>query len=79
MQWSLCFQTAEGDMVVMLTSSTHPQLFPLLALKVSALQQFIPNLRLVTADHELTEMVFERGNCRLRGEKAHFFTGIGDG
>ena len=79
MEYSLCFQLADGDLLVLLTSKIHPQLFPALALKVADLQQFIPNLRLVTMNHELTTLVFERGNVRLQGEPATWFTGIGGG
>jgi hypothetical protein len=76
MEYSLVFMTAEGEAMVLLSSAISPQLFPALALKVAALQEYIPNLRLVTMNHEVTTLVFEHRNVRLQGEPVRFFQGI---
>ena len=76
MEYELVYMTPTGDAMVLLRATVHPMLFPFMALKVGELSRFIPGLSLITLGHQVTELVFEHRNCRLRGEPARYFTGI---
>lgn len=69
MQYSLVFETAIGESLLLISGTIHPQRLPMMALRVAELNEFIPGLRVVTLNHSMTQLTFERGNCRLQGEQ----------
>ncbi len=79
MPYQLVFLTPTGDAIVLLSATITPQLLPLMSMRVAELEHYIPGLRVVTLDHELTTLTFTRGDCALRGERIRWFTGIEEG
>jgi len=72
MDVAICFETAVGDSLLLVSTSLPAHQVPKFALKFAEVKAFIPGLTLVIAGHTLTEMTFTAGNCRLRGEKVHW-------
>ncbi len=69
MQVSICFETAVGDSLLLVSTSLPAHQVPNFALKFAEVKAFIPGLTLVVAGYTLTELTFNHGHCRLRGEK----------
>ncbi len=82
MDVAICFETAVGDSLLLVSTSLPAHQVPKFALKFAEVKAFIPGLTLVIAGHTLTEMTFNQGHCRLRGELVHWHDlsrEVGDG
>lgn len=69
MDVAICFETAVGDSLLLVSTALPAYQVPNFALKFAEVKAFIPGLTLVIAGHTLTEMTFNQGHCSLRGEK----------